>query len=178
MGKLIESTFTTLDGVISDPQIYGPAYWDDEHGGYASKLMQNADALLLGRVTYEGFAQVWPTRAGDPMADHLNAMPKYVASTTLNDAGMTWNATLLGDEVAGDVAKLKEQPGDLLKYGTGEFDRVLLENKLVDEYHFWIFPVFAGSGQRLFDGFELTHLKLADQTTMKNGITVNVYAPQ
>ena len=176
MGKLIESTFVSLDGVISDPQDWGPPYWDDEHHGYANKLMNDAEALLLGRATYEGFAEVWPTRAGDPMADRLNAMPKYVASTTLKDA--KWNATILGDDVAGEVAKLKEQPGSLLKYGTGEFDRVLLDNNLVDEYHFWIFPAFAGKGDRLFEGFDLTHLQLADQTTMKNGITVNVYSPK
>jgi dihydrofolate reductase len=171
MGKLIESTFVTLDGVISDPQVWGHPYWDDEHTAYTSELIFAADALLLGRVTYEGFAQAWPKRSGDEFTDKINSMPKYVASNTLKDA--TWNASIIRGDVAAEVAKLKEQPGQtLLKYGTGELDKTLLENNLVDEYHFWLFPAFVGGGQRLFDGFDTRHLKLLRTTTFKSGITV------
>jgi dihydrofolate reductase len=174
MRKLIESTFVTLDGVISDPQVWGSPYWDDEHLGYNHELLFASDALLLGRVTYEGFAQAWPKRSGDEFTERINSMPKFVASNTLKDA--TWNASIISGDVASEVAKLKEQPGqDLLKYGTGEFDRTLLENKLVDEYHFWLFPVFVGKGQRLFDGFDTRHLKLLRTTTFKSGITVQTY---
>jgi dihydrofolate reductase len=173
MRKLVESTFVTLDGTIGAPQEWGPPYWDDEHTGYARDLLFAADALLLGRETYEAFAEAWPSRDGE-FADRINSLPKHVASRTLKET--TWNATLLGDDVPGEVAKLKEQPGEnILKYGTGELDRALLEHDLVDEFHFWIFPVVAGGGVRLFDGLDTTHLKLLDTTTLGSGIAINVY---
>ncbi len=83
MRKLVESTFITLDGSIGNPQDWGPSYWDDEHSAYAARLLEPAEALLLGRATYDGFAASWPQRSGDPYTDKMNAMPKYVASTTL-----------------------------------------------------------------------------------------------
>lgn len=177
MRKLVESTFMTLDGVISDPQRWGPPYWDDEHGAYAEKLMFGADALVLGRVTYEGFAQVWPARPSDSYTNRINSLPKHVASRTLTET--TWNASVIEGDVAAGVAALKRQPGgDLLKFGTGVLDRTLLAHKLVDEYHFWIFPVLAGTGERLFAGVDIAHLKLADQTTFRSGIVVAVYVPK
>ncbi|MGH9226247.1 MAG: dihydrofolate reductase family protein [Acidimicrobiales bacterium] len=178
MRKLVESTFVSLDGVISDPQKWSAKYWDDEYMGYARKLLFDADALLLGRVTYEGFAQAWPNRkgAGD-YGDRINAMPKYVASTTLEDA--TWNATVLKGDVAEAVADLKQQPGEnILKFGTGVLDRALMERDLVDEFHFWMIPVAVGGGDRLFDGIDTTHLRLVDQTTFGSGIVVLTYAPK
>jgi dihydrofolate reductase len=173
MSTLIESTFVTLDGVISSPADWGAPYWNDEHSSYGRPLLFGADALLLGRKTYEGFAKAWPSRSGDDYSDRFNSMPKYVASTTLKEA--TWKSTVLKGDVAEEVAKLKRQGTSLLKYGTGSFDRTLLEHGLVDEYHFWIFPVFAGKGDRLFDGFDLTHLKLVKTTAFSTGIVVNVY---
>jgi dihydrofolate reductase len=188
MRKLIESTFVSLDGVIDDtrpstasraqPQHWGHPYWDDDHAGYAGKLLSSADAMLLGRVTYEGFAESWPARAGAD-ADQFNSMPKYVASRTLTEA--TWNATLIQGDVAEEVARLKEQPGEnLLKWGTGELDRTLVEHGLVDEFHFWYFPVIVGAGRRLFEGagFDTTHLKLAELTRFDSGIVVHVYVPR
>jgi dihydrofolate reductase len=176
MRKLVESTFVTLDGVISAPQEWSPPYWDDEHAGYASKLLFAADALLLGRATYEGFAHAWPPRTGDDYSDRINSLPKYVASRTLRDA--TWNATIIEGDVAEEVAKLKQQPGeDILKFGTGELDRTLLEHGLLDELHFWVFPVLAGSGQPLIEGIETTHLRLVGTTTFGSGIVVHTYTP-
>jgi dihydrofolate reductase len=177
MRKLVESTFVTLDGVIENPQNWSPPYWDDEHADYARKLLWDADALLLGRKTYDGFAQAWPPRAGaDDYTDRINAMPKHVASRTLTDT--TWNATVLDGEAADAVAKLKEQPGqNLLKFGTGVLDRTLMEHGLVDEFHFWVFPVLAGSGHRLLEGFDTTHLKLLNTSTFRSGIVVHVLAP-
>lgn len=176
MRKLVESTFVTLDGVIEDPQNWSPPYWDDEHAAYATKQLWAADALLLGRKTYEGFAQAWPSRAGaNEYTDRINAMPKHVASRTLKET--TWNASVLEGDTAEAVAKLKEQPGDnLLKFGTGELDRTLLENRLVDEFHFWVFPVLAGGGQRLIDGIDTTHLELLDASRFASGIVVHVLA--
>ena len=178
MRKLIESTFTTLDGVISDPQRWGPPYWDEQHFGYARELLFDADALLLGRVTYESFAEAWPGRPSDEYTDRINGMPKHVASRSLRET--TWNASVLEGDVAQAVAALKREPGgNLLKYGTGELDRTLLEHKLVDEYHFWIFPVLAGAGERLFAGIDTTtHLQLIRETRFKSGIVVGVYAPR
>ena len=176
MRKLVESTFMTLDGVIENPQNWSPPYWDEEHSAYAAKLIDSADALLLGRATYEGFSEAWPPRSGD-MADRINSLPKHVASRTLKEA--TWNATIIEGDVAEEVAKLKEQPGEnLLKYGTGELDRTLLAHGLVDEFHFWIFPVLAGGGQRLIEGIETTHLDLVETTRFGSGIVVNAYAPK
>ena len=173
MRKLVESTFMTLDGVISRPQDWSGPYWDDEHTGYAEKLLEPADALLLGRETYEVFAASWPERGG-AYAERLNAMPKHVASRTLTET--TWNATLIEGDAAEGVAALKEQDGgDILKYGTGELDKALAARQLVDEFHFWVFPVVAGQGDRLFDGLDLTTLKLVETDRFASGIVVLVY---
>lgn len=177
MRKLVESTFVTLDGVIGKPQNWGSPYWDEEHGAYAAKLLFAADGLVLGRATYEGFAEAWPQRSGDPYTDRINTMPKHVASRTLEDA--TWNATIIEGDAAEGIAALKEQSGEnLLKFGTGELDRTLLAHGLLDELHLWIFPVLAGEGQRLIDGIEVTHLDLVDSTRFASGIVVNTYAPK
>ena len=173
MRKLVESTFMTLDGVISRPQDWSPPYWDDEHMAYAGKLLDPADALLLGRDTYEGFAAAWPGRPGE-YADKINSMPKHVASRTLTET--TWNASLIEGDVAEAVAALKEQDGgDIVKYGTGELDKALVEHQLVDEFHFWVFPVVVGKGDRLFDGLDLTSLKLVETDRFASGIVVLVY---
>jgi dihydrofolate reductase len=179
MRKLIESTFLSLNGVISDPQRWSPPYWDDEHAAYSQALMDGVEAQVLGRVTYEGFAAAWSQRGGDPFTDHFNAMPKYVASKTLT-GDLAWNAQLLEGDAADAVRRLKEQDGgDLIKYGTGSFSKALLEHKLVDEYHFWIFPVLA-DGETMFqgDGIELTHLELLGSTTFTSGIIVHKLAPK
>ena len=177
MRKLVESTFMTLDGVIESPQEWSPPYWDDEHAAYARKLLFAADALLLGRATYEGFAQAWPARSGDEYTDRINAMPKYVASRTLQEA--TWNATVIQGDVADEVERLKREPGvDILKFGTGELDRPLLANGLIDELHVWVFPVLVGKGQGLIDGIETTHLNLVETTRFASGIVVLTYAPK
>jgi dihydrofolate reductase len=176
MRTLVESTFVTLDGVIGSPEKWGPPYWDDQHAKYAHDLLFATDALLLGRKTYEGFAEAWPPRSGNEFADRINGLPKYVASTTLQQ--VKWNATLLGADIAGEVASLKQQEGgNILKYGTGELDRTLMQHDLVDEFHFWVFPVAAGSGQRLFDGIDTTHLRLRDTTRFGSGIVVLTYTP-
>lgn len=180
MRKLVESTFVSLDGSIENPQNWSPPYWDDEHAVYSQKLLWDADALLLGRKTYEGFAEAWPPRAGaNEFTDRINAIPKYVASNTLANDEMTWNATLLEGDTVEAIGKLKdENGGSLLKYGTGELDRTLLENGLVDEFHFWYFPLLAGGGARLIDGIETTHLELLDVARFQSGIVVHVLGPK
>ncbi|NUS45332.1 MAG: hypothetical protein HOQ24_16790 [Mycobacteriaceae bacterium] len=176
MRKLIESTFVTLDGAISAPEKWGRPYFDEEYTAYARDLLFASDALLLGRRTYEDFARVWPRMEAveGEYAVRINSLPKYVASRTLTET--TWNATILDGDVAKEVAGLKEQPGqNILKFGTGELDRTLLEHKLVDEYHFWMYPTIAGRGERLLDGLDTTHLKLIKTTTFASGVIVLAY---
>ena len=129
------------------------------------------------------YSDVPPTRASPSpgprgrasIADKINAMPKHVASRTLTET--TWNASLIDGDAAEGVAALKAQDGgDILKYGTGELDRTLIEHKLVDEFHFWLFPVVAGQGDRLFDGLDLTTLKLEETNRFGSGIVVLVYS--
>jgi dihydrofolate reductase len=179
MRKLVESTFMSLDGVISNPQEWSPPYWDDEHAGYARGLLFSSDALLLGRKTYEAFAQAWPQRAGsNDFADRFNELPKYVASRTLPPGDAEWNATVIEGDVAEAVRALKDQSGEtIVKYGTGEVSKTLLENKLVDEYHFWVFPEVVGNGDRLLDGFRAS-LQLVDTTRFGSGIVVLKLAPK
>lgn len=177
MRTLIESTFVTLDGVVSSPEQWGPPYWNDEHNNYARELLFGSDALLLGRETYEGFAEAWSARSGDEYTDRINALPKYVASTTRTEG--PWNATFLGQrDTAKEIAAIKDgEGGRILKFGSGSLDRTLIENDLVDEFHLWVFPVIAGSGERLLDGVVVnTHLRLVRSTPFSTGLVVHTFA--
>jgi dihydrofolate reductase len=183
MRKLIESTFVTLGGDIGAPQDWGPPYlFGDEQDACGRELLFGADALLLGRRTYEGLSAGYTAMAqGEPgpmadFVDRMNAIPKYVASTTLRTVG--WNATLLGGDVATQVAALKQQPGTyLLKYGTGPLDRTLVANGLVDEFRIWIVPVTNPPGQRLFEDLADTRLTLTGTRTFDSGVVLLTYAP-
>jgi dihydrofolate reductase len=184
MRKLIESTFVTLGGDISAPQDWaGPYLSGEEIDAYARDLLFGADALLLGRRTYEGLSAAYPTMASPAagaMADfieRMNAIPKYVASTTLTSVG--WNSTLLAGDVAERVAELKQQSGTyLLKYGTGPLDRTLVANGLVDEFRVWIIPVTNPPGQRLFEDVPGASMTLIDVRTFGSGVVVLTYVPE
>jgi dihydrofolate reductase len=138
-----------------------------------------ADAQLLGRVTYEGFAQAWPGREDEVgFAKKMNSMPKYVVSTTLENP--EWNnSTVIKDNVAEEVSKLKEQyDGDILISGSGQLVRTLMEHGLVDEYRLMVFPVVLGRGKRLFEGTNRTTLQLTDSKQVgSDGVTILTYAP-
>ena len=178
MRKLIESSFVSLDGIVTAERL--APHWGPEGRAWALAELDKFDAFLFGRVTYETFAPRWSAVRGDPYMDRITAMPKYVASSTLSDEQMTWRATLLKGDVAAEVEKLKRQPGkDIIKYGTGYLDRVLVANRLIDEFHFAIFPVVLGQGRRLFEGSNLdgVTLQLASTTTMSNGIVRVTYVP-
>lgn len=187
MSKLVVSQFVTVDGVIEDPG----GSEDFEHGGWSFKFERGddgdkfkmdevmaSDALLLGRKTFEGFAEAWPSREGD-FADKFNNMPKYVVSTTLENP--EWNnSTVIKRDVAEEVSKLKEKEGgDILVNGSVQLIETLLENDLVDEWRLMVFPVVLGSGKRLFGETSApATLKLADSKPVgPDGVVILTYRP-
>lgn len=176
MRKLIESTLVSLDGVIESPERW--AGFDAEDAALSMEELGNYDAFVMGRVTYEEFFTNWGHVAGDPYIDLINAMPKYVASRSLTET--TWHATLLGPDPSSAIARLKNQPGkDLIKYGTSRFDDTLVRDQLIDEFRFWIRPVVAGAGQRLFEHVDTSalHLRLTGQRGLENGSVILTYVP-
>ena len=175
MRKLIESTLVSLDGVIESPERWAP--FDEESAVDAMKQLDQYDAFVMGRVTYERLSANWARVTGNPYIERINAMPKYVVSRTLRDPG--WNATVLGDDPASEIARLKEQPGkNLVKYGTSRLDDLLLREHLVDQLHLLYFPVLVGPGQRLFEDVDTASfdLELTDLRRMGNGCVVLSYA--
>jgi dihydrofolate reductase len=176
MRKLIESTLVSLDGVIEAPEQW--AIFDEEATQRSMKELDNYDAFVMGRVTYERFHDNWSSSGGNPYFDRISAMPKYVASRSLTE--VTWNATLLGSDVVAAIEELKAQPGkDLIKYGNSRLDATLLRAGLVDELQVWIMPVVVGSGQRIFEDVETSSLKLTltDVHKLRNGSVVLTYRP-
>ena len=175
MRKLIESTLVSLDGVVETPDRWAP--FDEESATLAMQQLDEYDALVMGRVTYERLSANWAQLTGNPYIDRINAMPKYVASSTLRNAG--WNATVLGPDPAGEIARLKQQPGkDLVKYGSGRLDQLLLREHLLDELHLWYMPVVVGDGQHLFEHVDTSslHLRLTDERRLGNGSVILSYA--
>jgi dihydrofolate reductase len=189
VGKVVVSEFVTLDGVIEDPG----GNEGSKHGGWAFRFsrgpegdqlkfeeVMNADALLLGRVTYQEFARAWPsmTDAG-AFGEKMNSMPKFVVSTSLDKA--EWNnSTVLTGDVAQEVSNLKRRPGgDILVNGSARLIQTLMEHDLVDEYRLMVFPVVVGSGKRLFgDGGKPAALRLAHATPVgPDGVLNLTYEP-
>lgn len=177
MRKVVASEYVTLDGVMEAPEKWSLQFWSEEMARFAHEQLFASDALLLGRVTYEGFAKAWPSRTDEAgFADRMNALPKYVVSRTLEEA--EWNnSTLIGGDVAGQVSKLKEQPGDdVLIYGSSELLHTLMQHGLVDEYRLWVSPVVLGSGKRLFKEGSTGSLALVDTSTI-GSVVILSYRP-
>jgi dihydrofolate reductase len=178
MRKVVVSEFVTLDGVMEAPNEWQGPFWHDDMGKYKFDELFASDALLLGRVTYEGFAAAWPSITDEVgFADRMNSLPKFVASTTLKDP--TWNAGVIKGDVAEEIARLKQQPGqDILVYGSADLMRTLMQHDLVDEYRLMVHPVVVGSGKRLFsEGGGTTALQLVDTQTFPSGVIVLTYQP-
>ena len=186
MGRIVVTEFMSLDGVIEDP---GGAE-DFKHGGWSFEISRgdegdkfkldetmSADALLLGRVTYEGFAKAWPSREGE-FADKFNTMPKYVVSSTLEEPEWS-NSTVLKGDVAEEVEKLRrEQDGEIVVHGSAQLVQALIEKDLVDELRLMVFPVVLGSGKRLFgETSDKQTLRLVDSKTVGDGVTILTYTP-
>jgi dihydrofolate reductase len=176
MRKLIESTLVSLDGVIESPERW--AIFDDEATQLSMQELDNYDAFVMGRVTYERFRENWSASGGNPYFDRIAAMPKYVASRSLDE--VSWHATLLGPDIVTAIEELKAQPGkDLIKYGNSRLDATLLGAGLVDELRLWIMPVVVGGGQRIFEGIETSSLKLTltNVQQLHNSSVVLTYLP-
>jgi dihydrofolate reductase len=184
MGRIVVTEFVSMDGVIEDP---GGAE-DFEHGGWTFKFDRgaegdkfkldetiDAEAQLLGRVTYEGFAAAWPSMQGE-FADKFNEMPKYVVSSTLEDP--QWNNSIvLAGDVVEEVSKLREASGgDILVAGSAQLVQTLIEHDLVDELRLMVFPVVLGKGKRLFgETSGKKRFRLADSKTVGEGISILTY---
>jgi dihydrofolate reductase len=186
--KVIASEFVTLDGVMEEPS-WTFQFSSEEQERFKFDELTESDALLLGRVTYEGFAAAWPNMmeqyrgprraALGEYADMMNGYPKYVISKTLQEP-LEWNnSTLIEGDVAEEVSRLKQEPGkDILIFGSGNLMNTLMRHDLIDEYRLMIFPIIVGSGKRLFrDGIDTTVLKLIDTTTFGSGVVVLSYQP-
>jgi dihydrofolate reductase len=184
MGKIIVTEFVSLDGVMEDPGgaegfKYGGWTFEIPRGEEGDKFKldetMESDALLLGRITYEGFAAAWPSR-DDEFADKFNNMPKYVVSSTLGEP--EWNnSTVLKGDVVEAVRKLKqEQEGNIQVPGSRQLVQTLLENDLVDELRLMVFPVVLGSGRRLFgETSDKKRLQLVDSRTVGDGVAILIY---
>jgi dihydrofolate reductase len=187
MGRIVVTEFVSLDGVMEDPG--GSEH--TKHGAWTFKFSRgtegdkfkidetlNAEAQLLGRVTYEGFAEAWPQRSGDPFSAKFNSMPKYVVSQTLKKADWN-NSTILSGNVLDEVKKLKQRlKGDILVSGSARLAQTLIANDLVDQLNLMVFPVVLGSGKRLFgETKDMKTLKLAESRTVGDGVLILVYQP-
>lgn len=178
MRKLICNLFMALDGVVEAPDQWSLSYWNDQIQTVVMDGMAAADALLLGRVTYEGFAEAWTGRTNedDEGADFMNNVPKHVASRTLSS--VEWNNSgLLQGDVAQAVTALKNEDGaDIATSGSGTLVRSLLQHELVDELRLLVYPVIVGRGRRLCEGDgDALSLRLTHSETFDNGVQYLVY---
>jgi dihydrofolate reductase len=187
MGRIVVTEFVSLDGVVEDPGgaedfKYGGWSFEFDRGaeGNEFKLDETRDsaALLLGRVTYEGFAEAWPSREGE-FADKFNSMPKYVVSSTLTQPEWTNSTVLEAGDLVEAVSKLKLQTdGDVVVHGSAQLAQTLIAHDLVDELRLMVFPVVLGTGKRLFgDPGEKKTLRLVDSKVVGDGVVILTYAP-
>lgn len=190
MGRIVVTEFMSLDGVIEDPggaEEYAHGGWSfkfdrgNEGDRYKFDELLAADAHLLGRVTYQGFAKAWPAMADNPFGEKMNLMHKYVVSSTLSAADATWEGStvLTGGDFVAEIEQIKGQvAGDILLAGSATLARALARHDLVDEYHLMVFPIVLGSGKRLFDGVPATVLRLVSSTPVgPDGVFVLTYQP-
>lgn len=175
MRQLVVTEFLSLDGVMENPAWTFP-YWNDEIAAFKGEESDATDALLLGRVTYEGFAAAWPT-SQDEGADYFNNVRKYVVSTTLDRADWN-NSVIIRDNVAAEIQRLKQQPGgDITVHGSAILAQWLLEQGLVDRLRLLVYPVVVGGGKRLFNEVAAT-FKLVEAKPLAAGVTALIYEPE
>ncbi len=175
MRKLVVTEFVSLDGVMENPA-WTFKYWNDEIASFKGEESDSSDALLLGRVTYEGFAAAWP-QSEDEGAPYFNSVRKYVVSTTLHKA--EWNnSVLIKDNIVAEITKLKQQDGkDLIVHGSATLVQTLITHDLVDSYRLLVYPVVLGKGKRLFKDGTTATLNLVKTQAFSSGVTALIYAP-
>jgi dihydrofolate reductase len=182
MTKIVVTEFVSLDGCIDEPRWTFQFDRGPEGDKFKWEELFDCDALLLGRLTYQGFAQAWPNMGGDEFGQRMNNIPKYVVSGTLADADATWgDTTIIRGDVPAEIAKLKaELGGSLLVEGSGSLVRELARHGLVDEYRLMIFPIILGGTMRMFpDGLsEPTTLKVTSSKALDSGILLLTYEPK
>ncbi len=179
MRKIIAFTHATLDGYIDAPQEWSFQFFNDELQQYSSEMTLRADALLLGRLTYEGMAQAWPNRGGDPFADHVNSITKYVvASQAVDSAAWGPAVVIAGRDLLDEVGRLKRtEGGDIVTWGAGRLTDALAAAGLLDEYRICTFPVIKGDGEPLFRPASAGTVELLDTRVFATGAVVSVYRP-
>jgi len=179
MRKVIVSEFVSLDGVIESPDKWQFPYWNDETAQFKHSELFAIDALLLGRVTYEGFAAAWPSMTDEQgYADRMNSLPKYVISTTLDKA--EWNnSTLIKANIVEEISKLKQQPGqDILIFGSGTLVQTLIQHDLIDQYNLLVYSIVLGAGKHLFQDGSNAALKLSEAKAFSSGVVALIYQPE
>ena len=171
MGRIVAVEYLSVDGVFEDPRWTQP-YFDEAVGAFQGEAMQWADALLMGRVTYEGMSQAWPAMGNDPSTggDIMNSIGKYVTTSTVTDP--TWNATFLSGDVVEAVTRLKAGEENLVIYGSGKLTETLRAAGLVDEYRLLICPIVLGGGRRLFTDSAPSEFTVADNRTAPSGMVL------
>jgi dihydrofolate reductase len=181
MSTIVVTEFVSLDGVIDEPKWTFGFDRGPEGDKFKSDELLDAEALLLGRVTYEGFAAAWPSMDQDDFGQRFNAIPKFVVSSTLTDAQATWGpTTVLRGDVVVEMTKLKNQPGgNLVVHGSSTLVQTLIEHDLVDEYRLMIFPVILGAGKRMFPSVmpNPTMLTITSNQTAGSGVVLLTLVP-
>jgi dihydrofolate reductase len=175
MRKLVVTEFLSLDGVMENPA-WTFKYWNDETARFKGEETAASDALLLGRVTYQGFAAAWPN-SKDEGAPYFNNVRKYVVSTTLDK--VEWNnSVLIKDNIVEEITKLKQQDGqNITVHGSATLAQFLVQNNLVDEFRFLVYPLVLGQGKRLFNDETKATLKLVESQPFSSGVVALVYQP-
>lgn len=177
MRKLIVTTFLSLDGVMEDPH-WTMSYWNDEIAAFKGEETSANEALLLGRITYQGFAQAWPQRSDeDSGAPYFNNTRKYVVSTTLKT--VEWhNSVLINNNILEEIISLKQQDGpDIVVHGSATLVQYLARHELVDRYRLLIYPVILGKGKRLFEEGVTASLNLVESRAFSSGVVGLIYEP-
>jgi len=174
MKKLVVTEFMTLDGVMEAPHEWSFPYWNDDIAEFKNNELFESDTTLLGRITYQGFADAWPARTGD-YADRLNNSPKYVVTTTLENPEWT-NSHVIRENLAEEVNRLKLKDGqNILVHGSCTLVQALIEYDLIDEYHLLVYPLILGKGLRLFRGEVESMLTLFETRPFSSGVVLLRY---
>ena len=178
MRKIVSGLFISLEGVVEAPDQWHFPYFNDEMGAAVGELVAGADAMLLGRRTFEEFAAFWPSQGDEDFGGFINNVRKYVVSNTLTDPDWN-NSTVISGDVTEQLRELKAQPGQNINItGSGTLVAWLLQNRLLDELHLLVHPIAVGTGKRLFvDGAPTIPLQLADSQTFSTGVLHLTYIP-